>query len=122
MTIKQVAEKFNITPDTLRYYEKAGLINNVPRVNGIRKYGQHELDTIEFIVCMRSAGLSIEVLAKYIELIKKGDSTAEERRNILINERAELKKKLDEMQAAYEKLNYKIDIYYAKMLEHEKKL
>ena len=57
MTIKEVAEKFNITADTLRFYEKEGLIRNVPRVNGIRNYGERELGNIEFVICMRGAGI-----------------------------------------------------------------
>ncbi len=122
MTIGEVAKKFNISEDTLRFYEKEGLINPVPRKGGKRCYGQSELDNIEFIMCMRGAGLSIEVLKKYIELTRQGEGTAEERRDILIREREVLANKLKDMNAAFERLNYKIDVYYSQVLEKEKNL
>ncbi len=112
MTIKEVSEKYSISPDTLRFYEKEGLIRPVTRQNGIRQYGQKELDNIEFVLCMRGAGLTVEVLSKYIKLFDQGDNTIEERRQILIEEREKLKQKIDDMNKAYEKLNYKIDNYY----------
>lgn len=122
MTIKEVCEKYNVSADTLRYYEKEGLINPVPKVNGIRHYGEKELANIEFVMCMRGAGLPVDVLSKYIKLSRKGDSTAEERRNILIEQREILKEKIDDMQKAYERLNYKIDVYYTKIIQREKEL
>lgn len=121
MTIKEVSEKFNISQDTLRFYEKEGLIQNVPRKNGIRNYGQKEIDSISFVICMRSAGLSIEVLREYLTLCKQGDSTIEQRKALLIKQREILKSKIDDMQNAYEKLNYKIDVYYSTMIEKERK-
>ena len=122
MTIKEVSEKFNITQDTLRYYEREGLINAVPKEHGIRNYGPKEIDNVEFVVCMRGAGVSIETLKKYIKLISQGDETAEERRNLLIQERSKLKAKLEDMQNAFEKLNYKIDIYYSTVKPKEKEM
>lgn len=122
MTIKEVSEKFKISEDTLRYYEKEGLIHSVPRKSGKRNYGQAELDNIEFIVCMRGAGLSIEVLKEYIKLIEKGEETSEQRRNLLIEERKKLKKKLDDMNKAYQRLNYKIDVYYSHIKGKEQSL
>lgn len=122
MTIKEVSEKFNVSQDTLRFYEKVGLISPVPKKNGRRDYGQKDVDNLEFIFCMRSAGLPIEVLKTYIDLCKKGDNTVEQRKSILIEQRDNLKSKLDEMQKALDKLNYKIDVYYTKMVGKEKEL
>jgi len=122
MTIKEVSEKYNISADTLRYYEKVGVIKPVTRKNGIRQYGDKEIDNIEFVVCMRNAGISIEALVKYIKLFDEGDQTASQRRQILIDEREKLKIKLDEMNKAMDKLNYKIDVYYSEMLEKENEM
>ena len=122
MTIKEVSEKFSISQDTLRYYEKVGIIKPVTRKNGIRQYEEKELANIEFVVCMRNAGLPIEVLSEYIKLFDKGDETAAERRQLLINQREILKQKIEEMTVALERLNYKIDVYYNEMLEKEKEL
>ena len=75
MKIKDVSEKFQISPDTLRYYEKIGLIHNVSRdKNGIRNYSQENCNTIAFIKCMRAASVSIEGLSRYMELFQQGDA------------------------------------------------
>ncbi len=122
MTIKEVSEKYNISQDTLRYYEKEGIILPVTRKNGIRNYGEKELGNIEFIICMRNAGLSVEVLKEYLKLFEQGKDTEKERRQLLINEREKLKKKISDMNAALERLNYKIDVYYNEIVEKEKTL
>lgn len=122
LTIKEVSEKYNISQDTLRYYEKEGLINPVPRVSGIRNYGKAEIDNIEFIICMRNAGLPVNVLKEYINLIRQGDKTAEKRRELLIEQREIVKKRLEDLNKAYERLNYKIDSYSSVILDNEKKL
>lgn len=122
MTIKEVSEKYNISQDTLRYYEKVGIILPVTRKNGIRQYGEKEIANIEFVICMRSAGISVDVLAEYIKLFEKGDDSQEERRQLLINEREKLKSKIADMNAALERLNYKIDVYYKEVVSKEKNL
>lgn len=77
MTIAEVSRQFDITPDTLRYYERIGLIPPVPRTkSGIRDYDQTSCSWIEFIKCMRAAGLQIEALIEYVALFQQGDSTS----------------------------------------------
>ncbi len=122
MTIKEVSEKYKISQDTLRYYEKVGIIRPVKRKNGIRQYGEQELSNIEFIVCMRSAGLPINVLIEYIKLFDQGEETESARRQLLIDEREKLKSKIAEMNVALERLNYKIDVYYKDIVKEEKLL
>lgn len=120
MTIKEVSEKYGLSQDTLRYYEKVGIIKPVPRKNGIRQYGPQEIANIEFVQCMRSAGVSVEVLIKYIKLFDQ-EGTEEARKQLLIDEREKLKSKIADMNAALEKLNYKIDVYYKEIVKKEKK-
>ena len=123
MKISEVSKKYNISPDTLRYYEKEGLLPNVKKnASGIREYSENDCNWVEFIKCMRGAGLSIEVLAKYIELFYKGDSTKEERKNILTEERAKLIEKRDPSQATIDRLDYKIDAYDKTIIKKEKEL
>lgn len=118
MKIKEVAEKFDLTNDTLRYYEKVGLIGPIKKNNsGIRDYGEADLNRIEFIKCMRSAGLPIEVLKKYVDLFDAGEDTVLERRKLLENQRDILKEKIDKMNAAYDRLNYKIKMYNENKLD-----
>lgn len=119
MTIREVSEKYGLSQDTLRYYEKVGIIKPVPRKNGIRQYGPQELANIEFVQCMRSAGVSVEVLIKYIKLFDQ-EGTEKARKQLLIDEREKLKSKIADMNAALEKLNYKIDVYYKEIVKKEK--
>lgn len=112
MLISEVSEKYNLTQDTLRYYERVGLIPKVPRMkNGIRNYDEESCSWIEFIKCMRSAGLPIEVLIEYVQLSKEGNSTISARKQLLVEEREKLKHRIEEMQQTLERLNYKISIY-----------
>ena len=121
MVISQVAQKFNISQDTLRYYEKEGLIGPISKENGIRNYTENDINRIEFVKCMRSAGVEIKVLRKYLELFKSGEDTLEQRRDILINQQDILAEKIEKMTSAYNKLKYKIKLYDAKLLESKLK-
>lgn len=112
MTIKDVCDRYDITPDTLRYYERVGVIPEVARTaGGIRNYSEADIRWIENAICMRSAGVSLEMIAEYVCLFQKGDSTFEARCNLLKEARAEVeavKKKYDE---ELRRLTYKISKY-----------
>lgn len=115
MKIAEVSQKYNISADTLRYYERIGLIVNVPRnKSGVRDYSQENLDRIEFIKCMRSAGLSIDSLLIYFKLYGEGDSTIQKRRDLLLGERKKLEMRMQEIQTSLDILNYKIRLYEGK--------
>ena len=75
---------YNISADTLRYYEKIGLIDPVKRnENGIRDYKEIDLKRIQFLKCMRLSGLSIDMLLQYIELLHQGEHTIPQRKEIM---------------------------------------
>lgn len=112
MTISEVSERYGISQDTLRYYERVGLIPHVPRkASGIRDYDEDSCNWVEFICCMRSAGLPIEALIEYVTLYQQGDTTKETRKQILIEQRDNLAVRLKEMQATLERLDGKIARY-----------
>lgn len=112
MTITEVAAKFELTADTLRYYERIGLIPGVERTpGGIRDYQEEDCRWIEFIKCMRGAGLPVEVLIEYVRLFQQGDETFEARKTLLIEQRDALVARLADMQATLDRLNMKIDRY-----------
>ena len=112
MTIAEVSEKYQISADTLRYYEKEGLIPYVSRTEGgMRNYTEEDCARIGFIKCMRSAGLSIEVLKQYFELFAKGKRTLKARRDLLATEREKLKDRMTELQDTLKRLDYKISVY-----------
>lgn len=118
MTIKEVSKMYNLSPDTLRFYEKKGLIGPVKKTSGgIRDYEEYDLKRIEFIKCMRSAEIPVIVLKEYVDLFSAGDETIKERRKLLEEQKHILEDKIAKMQEAYEKLNKKIDMYYSGELE-----
>ena len=102
MTIAEVSKKYELTADTIRYYEKEGLIPKVPRnKNGIRDFDENSCSWIEFIKCMRSAGMEIEILKKYVALFKEGRKTVKERRLLLEEQRNRLLKKQKDINEFY---------------------
>ena len=117
-----MSERFGTSPDTLRYYERVGLIPPVRRKSGIRDYDENDVKWIEFILCMRSAGVLIEELVRYVALYRKGSGTADEQKRILIDQRARLLARIEEMTAVAEKLEYKIANYETVLLEKERQL
>ena len=123
MTIAEVSKQYNISADTLRYYERIGLIPPVNRnKNGIRDYTDEDCKWVDFIKCMRSAGLPIEALIEYVSLFRQGNSTIEARKEILIEQRGILEEKINFMTATLERLNYKIDNYDTIILSAENRL
>lgn len=120
MKISEVSEKCGLTADTLRYYERIGLIPAVNRTaSGIRNYDEQNLKRIEFIKCMRSAGLPIEVLGEYLDLVAAGDETSAQRRQILIEQREILLDRIEELEKVLGVLDHKIEIYDERLAKIE---
>lgn len=123
MTIAEVSKRFELSQDTLRYYERIGLLPYVNRnKSGLRNYTEEDLRWVEFIKCMRSAGLPIEVLIEYVHLFQQGDETQETRKELLIEQRNLLMQKQKEIQATIERLNSKIEHYEQSLSIAEKLL
>lgn len=112
MTIAEVSKKYNLTQDTIRYYEKIGLLPEIPRTkSGIRDFDEKSCKWIEFIKCMRAAGMPIEALIEYMNLFKQGKKTIVARKQLLIEQRDVLLKKQEEIKNTIERLDYKIELY-----------
>ncbi|EDK32385.1 Transcriptional regulator [Clostridium kluyveri DSM 555] len=121
--IAEVSQKYDITADTLRYYERVGLIPPVNRsASGIRNYTEEDCNWVGFIKCMRSAGLSIEVLVEYVTMFQQGNSTIKARKELLIEQRRQLIERINEMKQTLERLDMKIDGYEEKVLVKEEQL
>lgn len=112
MTIKEVSEKYGISQDTLRYYERVGLIPPVTRTaGGVRNYQQEDLAWVELAKCMRGAGLTVEALIEYVKLARAGDETIPARLRLLQEQRAYLAEQKKQIERALERLDYKISRY-----------
>ena len=123
MTISEVSREYAITADTLRYYERIGLLPAIRRSSsGIRDYSEADCKTISFVKWMRSAGVQIEAQTEYMTLLRRGDDTWEARKQILVEQRDQLNRKVEEMQRTLEILNKKIDGYEGKMRRIEQEM
>ena len=112
MTIAETSKKYGLTADTLRYYERIGLIPPVPRTkDGVRNYDDASCGWIELVRCMRSAGVQIEALIEYGALCRQGEGTEERRKEILLEQRALLLGRMEKMQRSLDRLDYKIANY-----------
>lgn len=112
MTIKEVSEKYGISTDTLRYYERIGMLPPVTRTSGgIRDYNEHDLSWVELVLCMRNAGLSIEAIIEYVKLYQMGDETFAERLQLLQEQRDVLLEQKNQIETTIDRLNYKIARY-----------
>lgn len=121
MTIAEVSKKYDLTADTIRYYERIGLIPTIPRTkNGIRDFDEESCSWIEFIKCMRNAGMEIEILLEYVNLFKQGKITVKARKRLLEEQREKLIEKQNNINATIERLDYKLALYDEIILEKRK--
>lgn len=112
MTIKEVSEKYNISPDTLRYYERIKVIPQVTRNSGgIRDYQEEDLRRVELAICMRNVGLSMEVLIEYLSLFQQGDETIPARLELLNRQMEVLEQQKKQIDETMNRLSYKIKHY-----------
>lgn len=112
MTIKEVAEKYHISTDTLRYYERVKMIPKVNRnASGIRDYQEEDLRWVELAICMRNAGLPVETMIEYLELFQQGDETIPARLELLQGQMEVLENQKKAIEETMERLSYKIEHY-----------
>ena len=107
-----MSEQYGISQDTLRYYEKAGLIPEVTRTSGgIRDYQPEDLGWVELVLCMRNAGLPMNSIAEYRRLFQQGESTIPDRLKLLTDQREELLGMKQKIEQTLERLNYFFSVY-----------
>lgn len=112
MTIKEVCKKYNVTADTLRYYERVGVIPEVHRTaGGIRDYSEEDIKWVETAICFRSARMPIDLLIEYVRLYRMGDDTLKARLELLIEAKKRILDERKKYDDALEKLDYKISKY-----------
>lgn len=114
-SIREASERFNISPYTLRYYEKEGLLPPICRTDsGARLYSEVDLEWLHLICCMRATGMSISYIRNYVDLCRLGKDTVPERRRIILNQKKilenEIKKYKDLLKVVNKKLAHYNDI------------
>lgn len=114
MTIREVCEKYRISSDTLRYYERIGAIPAVNRTkSGIRDYTEQDIGWVENVLCMRGAGVPVEMIVQYVQLCQQGDSTFSRRCDLLKEAREQILRQIEKNQNELARLEYKISRYEA---------
>ncbi|EMK3812952.1 MerR family transcriptional regulator [Listeria monocytogenes] len=114
MNIKQAADMFGLTVDTLRYYERVGVIPPVHRnESGYRDYKTGDLNWVYLVKNLRNAGLSVESLIEFATLaqLRETQNVEAAQKQVLVDQLKELDEKLAEMKKVRELLVYKIDSY-----------
>lgn len=112
MTIREIAAKTNMSTDTLRYYERIGLLPPVPRnAVGIRNYDEYFVNFINFIKKLKASGMSLEHIIDYIRLEEMGDATIQERKKLLAEAREMLLDKINSLQLVAELADYQLRNY-----------
>lgn len=113
MTIGEVALLTNLSIDTLRYYERIGLIPPIPKgKTGIRDYDNHAVQWIQFVLRFKDAGASLEKIIEYIKLLNTENDTRESRDEILLEIKGELEEKIKKLQKCLELIEYKIENHH----------
>lgn len=123
MTITEVSKKYGLTADTLRYYERVGIIPPVPRnKSGVRDYDEAACGWVELMKCLRSAGVRIEALIEYSSLFQQGDATLNARKELLVEQRRQLADRMEDMQRSLDRLDCKIRNYEQGLMQKEQAL
>lgn len=108
-TIKQVAEKINLSAHVLRYYEREGLLPEIGRSHsGIRHYTDSDLEWLGLICCLKNTGMSIKQIKAFVDLSLKGDSTLKQRCEMLIAHKKNVEAKIEEMHRHLQMVSHKI--------------
>lgn len=112
MTIHEVSKLCDLSPDTLRYYERSGMVPPVTRTAaGVRDYQEEDLGWVQFVKCLRLAGFPVRAVVEYMRLYHEGEQTSPERLQLLREQRKALLEQRANIDAALERLDFKINFY-----------
>ncbi len=118
-SIKQIAELTNLTPYTLRYYDKEGLLPSIGRTDtGMRRFSDSDLEWLGMICCLKNTGMSIREIRRFVELSREGDETLKTRFDMLVEHKKTVETEIARMEKHLEKVTRKIALYSAKYAEY----
>ena len=120
ITPGEMAERTGTSVDTLRYYEREGLITGVVRsASGHRRYGQPDVEWVDVLRCLRLTGMSIAQMKRYAELVDGGDATHEQRHRLLLEHGERVRSEIAELEAALRVVEHKVTVYGELAGRHE---
>ena len=119
-SIQDVSNKTGLSTHTLRYYEKEGLISGVERSQGgFRQYTDEDLERLGLICCLKNTGMSIQEIARFVQLTHEGDHTLEERVELLREHRDRVLERMAEMQQHLDKVTWKLNFFTEKLKAYQ---
>ena len=111
-SIGQAAEKTGLSPHTLRYYEKEGLLPFLQKsASGLRVFSQNDLNWLAMIECLKETGMPIKGIKQYIDWFIEGDNTLPQRLDMFKLQEKKIKEQLMQLQKNLDKIRYKIKLY-----------
>ncbi len=110
-TIGQVSEMFDLPISTLRYYDKEGLFPSMQRHSGIRQFGEKEVDAIRVIECLKTSGLEIKDIKRFMEWCMEGPSTYAQRKELFETRKAAVEAEMAQLQKTLDMLKFKCWYY-----------
>ncbi|MCF6515915.1 MerR family transcriptional regulator [Lactobacillus sp. S2-2] len=120
MNINAISKEFNLSKDTLRYWERIGLLPKIKRnSSGYREYSETDKNWVFYIQVLRNAGMTIESLIEFVDLYRSDNNTNETRKSLLIEQRDLLEQEIKERQKTINYLSYKINNYDSHTLKYE---
>ena len=121
-SIREVSEKTGLSAHTLRYYEKEGVLRGVDRSQGgFRQYTDDDLESLGLVCCLKNTGMSIQEIARFMELTHEGEHTLQERVDLLREHRESMIRKMQEMQTYLEKVTWKLNYFSEKLKAYEER-
>ncbi|MBR8745157.1 MerR family transcriptional regulator [Nocardiopsis sp. MG754419] len=115
----EIAQRFDLTLDTLRYYEKAGLLRRVDRApGGHRRYRADDVELLHLVRCLRDTDMPIARLREFAELVREGDHTIPARVEVLQSHQHRLSAHIDRLRERQEAIRHKIDYYLGVLADH----
>lgn len=121
MTIKEVSELTGFSSYTLRYYEKIGVLQEIKRdSSGHRNFSSNDLDVLKFLSCLKKADMSVKDIIEYTELLYSNEANLETRISLLKKQELKVKEKLEDINEAYNHIQWKIDYYQNQLNRNDK--
>ncbi len=119
-SIREVSKKTGLTAHTLRYYEKEGLISGVERTSGgFRQYTDEDLEALGLICCLKNTGMSLQEIARFVQLTRQGEHTLQERVDMLREHRENVIARMAEMQKYLDKVTWKLNFFTEKLKAYQ---
>ncbi len=114
-SIGEISKMFNLNISTLRYYDGLGLLPGINKRNGIRVFGQKEIEELKIIECLKKSGLKIEDIKNYFDLCAKGSETYRERYDLFLKQKENVLEEIEHLKKVIETINFKL-WYYAELI------